>query len=374
MIQVANMLILGAAGRNAGKTEFACKLIQHYNSTCQVVGVKITTVKERDGQCPRGGKGCGVCSSLQGNFCLTEETNVGNDKDTARMKAAGAHRVLWLRVLREHLLEGIRELLKLIPPDACVVCESNSARLVLEPGAFLVIREKNSTTTKESCAAVLEYADRELLFFGDGWNFSPEQCNFTQGRWSVPMAATGAVLAGGQSGRMGRDKSLLPIHGRTMLEHILGQIRPITDELIIGANDATRYAFTGIPVIEDQVPGQGPLMGILSCLQASHHERVFVTACDIPDLPENFVRMMLRRAMTADLVMPRNSEGQEEPLMAVYRKNLIPAARAALAQGKRRIVALFEEPGVRVAFVNMPPGDWYQNLNTPADYEKILKS
>ncbi len=371
MIEVPNILILGAAGRNVGKTEFACKLIRHHARTHNVIAVKITTVKERDGKCPRGGHGCGVCSSLKENFCLTDEEATGSGKDTCRMKEAGAQRVLWLRVLHDRIEEGIKALLKEIPTDACVICESNSARLVIEPGVFLVIREAGSTAAKDSCAAVLEHADRQLQFFGTHWDFEPEKCHFHDGRWSVAIAASGAVLAGGQSRRMGQDKSLLPINGIPMIEQIIRQIQPSVEEMLIGANDPDKYSFTGLPVIIDEQPDMGPLMGILSCLQAAHNDRVFVTACDIPRIPDALIRRMLRMAINRDIVMAIDSAGRHEPLLAVYSRRLIPSARAILSRGGRRIVELFNEPGVSVAFVSLPPGNWYHNLNYPEDLQKI---
>ena len=372
MIQMPNMLILGSANRNVGKTEFACELIRRHAGRHVVVAVKITTVREPDGCCPRGGEGCGVCGSLRGDYCLTEEMDTAAGKDTARIKEAGAQRVFWLRVLRDHLREGIEELLRRIPAEACVVCESNSARLVLDPGAFLVIRDAGTTPTKESCAAVLEQADRILLFHGDHWDMPPDRCRFTAGRWLVPMEASAAVLAGGQSRRMGCDKSLLPIRGRPLLEHILEQIRPLVDETVIGANDPHKYEFAGVPVIADEQPSEGPLMGILSVMQAARHERVLVTACDIPELPASFLRMMLRKANHADIVMPRDAQGRCEPLPAVYTRRIIGAARAVLARGGRRIVEVLDEPGIRAGFVDLPHGGGFRNLNTPEDYRRLV--
>lgn len=373
MIPCPNILIVGAAGRDAGKTEFIGELIRRHAARQFVVAVKITTIKEREGSCPRGGQGCGVCGSLRGPYCLTEETAAATGKDTARMKAAGARHVFWLRVLRRHLREGVAELLRRMPSKACVVCESNSARLVLNPGAFLVIREAGSTSTKASCAAVLEHADRILLFHGNHWDMPPDRCRFEAGRWIVPMQASAAVLAGGQSRRMGRDKSLLPIAGLTMLEHILNQVRPLVDETLVGADNPEKYGFTGVRVIPDEEPGQGPLMGILSCVQAARRERVLVTACDIPELPTDFLRIMLRKANRTDIVMPRDSCGRYEPLPAVYTRRMLPAARAVLARGGRRVVEILDEPDVHAEFVRLPPGDWHRNLNTPDDYRRTVE-
>ncbi|MFB0524886.1 MAG: nucleoside-triphosphatase, partial [Phycisphaerae bacterium] len=130
MIKLDGMLMIGSAGANVGKTELACALIRKFSKNTDVIGIKVTTIKAKDGRCPRGGQGCGVCSSLEGNFYITRETNTTSGKDTARLLAAGASRVFWLRVMKTHLKEGIAALLDIIGPNAISICESNSLRQV----------------------------------------------------------------------------------------------------------------------------------------------------------------------------------------------------------------------------------------------------
>ena len=105
MIHLPGMLMVGACGRNVGKTELACALIRQASGDRPVLGIKVTTVDERRGTCPRGGRGCGVCASLEGAFCVTEERPGGPcGKDTVRMLSAGAERVFWLRVRSDRLV------------------------------------------------------------------------------------------------------------------------------------------------------------------------------------------------------------------------------------------------------------------------------
>ena len=369
MIKAPNMLIIGAAGRNVGKTEFACELIRHYAGKCPVIGIKITTVKERNGKCPRGGQGCGVCSSLQGDFCITEETQANHDKDTARMLRAGADKVFWLRVMAEHLEKGVAKLLESMPAHAAIVCESNSARNVLEPGLFLVVKEHASGTVKQSCADVLPYADRVFFFNGDNWDFQPSQIGFADGEWAIKAEASAIVLGGGKSRRMGHDKSMMPIAGRPMIQHIAMQLLEIFPEVIISANDLEKYAFTGLPVIPDEIEDRGPLMGITSSLAASKNDLNFVTGCDIPHIDNAFIRNLLAQAEGYDIVIPCNKHGHYEPLLAVYRKSVMDPARKIMDKGGRRIVELFDH--VRVRTVPMLEEAWYHNLNTPEDLHRF---
>ena len=97
MLKLQNMLLIGAADRNVGKTSFACSIIKKYSDSLPVVALKITVIKEKDGKCPRGGQGCGVCTSLSSDFLITEEFNSASGKDTSKMLVAGATKVFWLR-------------------------------------------------------------------------------------------------------------------------------------------------------------------------------------------------------------------------------------------------------------------------------------
>ena len=98
MFKLDEMLMIGSAESNVGKTELACALLRKFSKSCNITGIKVTTIKDEDGRCPRGGEGCGVCSSLEGVYHITEELNRNSGKDTARLLAAGASRVFWLRV------------------------------------------------------------------------------------------------------------------------------------------------------------------------------------------------------------------------------------------------------------------------------------
>ncbi|MEI6787101.1 MAG: molybdenum cofactor guanylyltransferase [bacterium] len=362
-----DILMIGSAGRNAGKTLLACDLIRRYASTQSLVAVKVTTIKEESGgACPRGEVGCGVCGDFHGRYDLAQVHDGPPNKDTTRLLEAGASKVFWLRVRDAHLAEGIEATLKLIPDGQPAIWESNSARRVLTPAAFLVLREKGNARIKESCQRVMDVADRILDFDGTGWDLSPDRITFSAGCWHIRQDAAAIVLAGGQSRRMGQDKNFLPVAGRPMIEHIVRQLEPWFDDVFIGANDPAKFAFLQRRVVPDREPGMGPLMGLLSCLAESRHDLNFVTACDIPTLDPHFLMRMIQAAEGYDIVMPHSLDRRPEPLLAVYRKSVCASAEQVLLRGGRRMSDLFEL--VKVKTVTMPESDWYRNLNTPEDY------
>jgi molybdopterin-guanine dinucleotide biosynthesis protein A len=371
MIRTPGMLMIGAAGRNAGKTEFACRVIRRFGAQTPITGLKVTTVKERDGTCPRGGKGCGVCSSLEGNYCLTEERGENPAKDTARLLAAGAGRVFWLRVMREHLAEGFAAAGEAIGPDAVVVCESNSLRHVAEPDIFVIVREAACDAYKQSAADVRAFSDREVLSDGEGFDLDLADLAVVDGRWALRENATAVILAGGGSRRMGEDKSMLPVGGRPMIEHVYRQLLPNFREVLISCGDAGKYAFLGARTVVDETPGEGPLMGILSALSAAENDLCAVVACDIPEVRLTLLRRMLRAARGRDAVVPRSREGRNEPLFAVYRKSVLPAAREAIAAGKRKVDAVYEKCEIR--FLELDAGASLHNINTRKDYDAFTR-
>lgn len=185
MLYAPRMLLTGSAGRNSGKTVFACDVLRRFASEEDIVAAKVTTIQERGGACPRGGDGCGVCSSLETDYCITEETAKDGPKDTQRLLAAGAKRVYWLRVLKEHLEQGARALLETIGDDHLTICESNSLRAVVEPGLFLLFRRRQSNEFKASAKAVRRWADRVVVFDGNRFDVDPGAICLVDGHWMM---------------------------------------------------------------------------------------------------------------------------------------------------------------------------------------------
>jgi len=367
MIKIDRMLMIGSAGVNVGKTELACAILRKLSRHHDIAAIKVTAVGDKDGQCPRGGEGCGVCSSLEGNFAITQETDRRSNKDTSRLLSAGASRVYWLRILKTHLEEGASALIETLGVNTTCICESNSLRRVVEPGLFFLARSENSKPWKDSARQVQRYADRIVTARESTFDLDLNRIELVGGEWKLREEAAAIILAGGGSRRMETDKRMLPVGGRPLIAGICEQLRDSFDEVLVSANDAGRLAFLGLRIIPDRVPGQGPLMGIASSLQASSHELNFVVACDIPHVEIRYVRRMLSEATEtgADIVVPITGERQYEPLFAVYRKSALEAINKVLSSGGRKIADTFALCKVKCVELDVD----LVNLNTIAEYE-----
>jgi len=185
-----------------------------------------------------------------------------------------------------------------------------------------------------------------------------------------PFPAAALILAGGKSERMGRDKSMLLVDGRPMIEQICTQLRPHFERLLISANDSRKYAFLNIDTVPDKIPGQGSLMGIASALAASEHDLNLVVACDIPRVDMAVVRRLMLDVEGHDGAVPQSEAGHIEPLFAVYRKRMLGALDATLRAGKRKIKDALDQCDIK--YVALTGGESLRNLNTPEDYASFV--
>ena len=183
---------------------------------------------------------------------------------------------------------------------------------------------------------------------------------------------TGVILAGGESRRMGCDKSLLPIDGARFIDHIYRRLDALFEEVIIVTNSPGLYQDIPCRKVPDIYFAKGSLAGIHSGLCHAGSDRIFAVACDMPLLSADLIRYICDQADDADVVIPR-AGSELEPLHALYAKACIPAIEDVLDAGRRRIVSFFDR--VRVHAVEGdevlrfdPKGISFRNINTPQEY------
>jgi molybdopterin-guanine dinucleotide biosynthesis protein A len=190
-----------------------------------------------------------------------------------------------------------------------------------------------------------------------------------------------AVLAGGQSRRMGRDKALLDFLGEPLLKRVLGRVRLLTDDLFVVATDRPQYERFGVRVVPDQLPGTGALGGIYTALAEAQHDRCLALACDLPFVNTDLLRFMAEQAGDWDVLIPalsaeRSDQGSQETLEtlhAVYARACRPAIERQLRAGNYKVIGFFAEVRVRrlpeeVVRRFDPELLSFYNANTPEAY------
>ena len=179
------------------------------------------------------------------------------------------------------------------------------------------------------------------------------------------------ILAGGHSSRMGGgDKSLVPLHGRPLLAHVLDRIGPQASQVLINSNsDPSLFRDFGLPVRPDTLPDRpGPLAGILTGLlwAAEQDATHLVTVpCDTPFLPHDLVRRLrhdLSRS-SAQIAVARDP-GQSHPVIALWPVSLAAQLATDLQAGTRSVYRWLKQFDICGSEFSAPH---FFNLNTPAD-------
>lgn len=152
---------------------------------------------------------------------------------------------------------------------------------------------------------------------------------------------TGAVMAGGRSGRMGRDKAALVVAGETLLRRQLRVLREAgARRLVVSCRAAQTVEFVlGVDLVVDTMPDAGPLAGLHAVLADCASPHLAVLAVDMPLVDAAwFVRL---RGLCAPGVgaIARTAAGYE-PLAAIYPVEAVALAEAHLRQGELSLQSL----------------------------------
>lgn len=189
------------------------------------------------------------------------------------------------------------------------------------------------------------------------------------------MSVTAVVLAGGLATRMGGEKPLRLLHGRTLLGHALAVAAPLARQVLVAGGRRDLPLPPGVTAVPD-LPGlhqRGPLSGILAGLAAASHDRVLCLSCDMPWLSASLLQALLAalgQHQCAYCTLP-GSPGEPLPV-ALRREPALARVRAALEAGNNRVLPLWRALDSRVfagtelaAFGD--PALLLRNLNTPED-------
>ncbi len=371
-IECPQLLMIGSAERNLGKTEFICRVIKHLSKTTAVVGLKITIVEDVDGiKKSPSLQHCESYNQLDSDFAIFEETDHTGRKDTQRMLRAGATDVFWVLSLRSKLPDAVKALFDVLNSknygaETPLILEGNSVRSLVDPSLHMIIKHHERAVEKESCLELMPIADAVVDSFDEGWSVSPDQLLWNGTQWKISPAITAIVLAGGKSSRMGQNKCLLDIDGSTLIEYIVDQLFQHFDDVLVSTNNKDAYNLKKVNFIKDEKPDCGPVMGLISSLKQSSTELNFVTTCDVPEIKVEIINEMVDNIACYDAVLGKTPDGRIQPLFGVYRRSALNRIEDLFKAGTRSVHGVVGS--LSVGFIDIDY-KWYANLNTPQEYE-----
>lgn len=183
---------------------------------------------------------------------------------------------------------------------------------------------------------------------------------------------TGAILAGGRSRRLGRDKATLVLAGKPLALWVAESLMPRTTELWLVTNTPLAHADLGLPILQDLLPDQGPLGGLRTALFFSRTPWVLAASVDNPFLlPEMLEALAAQASRTRRPAVVFRSDRGLEPFPGLYHVRLLTRLTEYL-QTRRHVRPFLEslkpetlafEGGV----VPMRRPAPFFNINTPED-------
>jgi molybdopterin-guanine dinucleotide biosynthesis protein A len=191
--------------------------------------------------------------------------------------------------------------------------------------------------------------------------------------WTTKMASfSAALLVGGQSKRMGRDKALLEVssEGRLLWQQQLDVLRQLGGEELFWSGPARPNFPTDLRIVADTVHNAGSLAGISACLNLLRSDLLVVLAIDLTQMTALFLRRLLA-ACTSHCGAVMTNGSYFEPMAAIYPKAMRTLAATHLAQGRYALQDLLQEAQSKAMIHSIPLSEkdrtYFKNANHPGD-------
>jgi molybdenum cofactor guanylyltransferase len=198
-----------------------------------------------------------------------------------------------------------------------------------------------------------------------------------------PLAVSGIVLAGGRSRRFGSDKLAARIGGGTLLDRSIAALASVAIDLVLvvapGDGRVPGPASRPLRVVADPEAHGGPLVGLLTGLEAVKQPLVIVVGGDMPTLRPDVLRLLVRMLSTQPTIggVVLRSRGELVPLPAAVRTGAATdVTRRLVGDGERRLRSLFERLPTRILDEGEwrpldPDGETLRDVDRPADLPDV---
>ena len=191
----------------------------------------------------------------------------------------------------------------------------------------------------------------------------------------------GAILAGGQSKRMGKDKLFLEFNNKKLIEHTIDKVKKYLKQVIIITNQKNEFfSKNNLTVVKDCIEGQlGPLVGILTAMEwakqnSKKYSWVATFPCDTPFFPETIIKSFIKESERKDsLILCASSHGRKHNIFCLWSLDLYDKLKDDLINKRvRKVQDWTEQNKIKNLEFKFKDYDPFFNINTEEDF-KIAK-
>lgn len=177
------------------------------------------------------------------------------------------------------------------------------------------------------------------------------------------------IMLGGLSTRMGRDKALVTLQGRTLLDRAVERWQGYGGgfQLSVGAAERVQLAPPDVTAVADVYPERGPLGGLHAGLRVCQTELLLLSAVDCPFLTWAEADGLLEAIGEADACV-YTIDGWPQPLFGLYRRRCLTPAETLILHGDNRMSSLLS--WAHTVAIPAPDPAAFRNLNTPEELKK----
>jgi len=192
----------------------------------------------------------------------------------------------------------------------------------------------------------------------------------------------GAILAGGQSKRMGKDKLFLEFNNKKLIEHTLDKVKKYLKKIIIITNQDNKFFFeNNLTTVKDCIEGQlGPLVGILTAMKwakenLSKCSWIATFPCDTPFFPESIIESFIEESEKKEsLILCASSHGRKHNIFGLWSLDLFEIIKNELINKKvRKVQDWTEKNKIKNLEFEFKDYDPFFNINTEEDLEFAKK-
>ena len=192
----------------------------------------------------------------------------------------------------------------------------------------------------------------------------------------------GAILAGGQSKRMGKDKLFLEFNNKKLIEHTIDKVKKYLKKIIIITNQDNKFFFeNNLTTVKDCVEGQlGPLVGILTAMKwakenLSKCSWIATFPCDTPFFPESIIKSFIEESEKKEsLILCASSHGRKHNIFGLWSLDLYDKLKDDLINKKvRKVQDWTEKNKIKNLEFKFKDYDPFFNINTEEDLEFAKK-
>ncbi|RLE23353.1 MAG: molybdopterin-guanine dinucleotide biosynthesis protein B [Acidobacteria bacterium] len=206
----------------------------------------------------------------------------------------------------------------------------------------------------------------------------PALLSIAEGRLNAACADRvlfGGVLIGGDSRRMGSPKQNLSVGGRSLLSTVTSIFRSKVERVVVLGRGHTPEDAGRLPQISDAPgTGQGPLAGLLTAFRWAPRVCWVVGACDMPGITaEALVWLIDQRRPGCWAVIPRDSEGQIHPTLALYEPQAASLIDTLVDQGHKAPRGLVRWSEIHTPTIPDSLAHAWLNVNSPEDLAAFCK-